>query len=170
MQILDNLIMLKKQIINIIFSPLNRLMILSCSSQIASMFCKTIIKSIKSKSFSLKHMTTYGGMPSSHTVFIMSLLFGIALDKNYGWQSPLFAFAIVMSGIILTDTIKFRGTVDKLNEVLKTIVENSENLKKKIKLPKPVAHTGIEIIAGIIFAFFYTSIFYIFLYSIFPVQ
>ena len=38
---------------------LNRVMILSCSSQIMSMFVKALIKSVKNKKFSLKEMASY---------------------------------------------------------------------------------------------------------------
>ena len=117
MFIYENLQLILKQIINIIYSPLNRLLILACSSQIASMIAKVIIYSIRAKSFSFKNMATYWGMPSSHTVFITSFLFGTALDPNYGWQDPLFTFSLILSALVLIDTIRFRGTVDKLNNI-----------------------------------------------------
>jgi acid phosphatase family membrane protein YuiD len=170
MNISANFIMLKEQIYQILFSPFNRLLILACSSQIASMLVKMAIKFFKTRKFSIKEMVQYGGMPSSHTAFITSLAFGIALDKNYGWQHPLFAVIIVLSGLILADTIKLRGTIDKLNTFLSQAIEKDKELANKIKMPKMVAHTPAEVIAGVIFAFIYTFLFYLFLYDLFPVQ
>ena len=121
MHIYENLLMILKQLTLIIYSPLNRLLILACSSQLASMIAKFIITSIKTKSLSFKTMTSYGGMPSSHTVFVTSFAFGIALDPDYGWRHPLFAFSIIVSAIVLIDTIRFRGTLDRVNTILKKV-------------------------------------------------
>lgn len=168
MQITNNIQILIQQLINIIYSPLNRLLILACSSQIASMLTKAIISSIKNKKFSLKNMSKYGGMPSSHTVFVTSIIFGIAFDKNFGWQHPLLTFGIVISSVVLTDAVRLRGTVDKLNNTLKEVINNHDELKDKITLPKHIAHTPLEVVVGIGFAFVYTLFFYALFYSIFP--
>lgn len=168
MNIYENFIMLINQFYQIIYSPFNRLLILCCSSQIASMIAKVVISSIKNKKISFNNMADYGGMPSSHTAFITSFVFGIAFDPNFGWRHPFFAFSIVLSGIILADTIKLRGTIDKLNVVLKTIVNEDKSLKNSMKFPSYIAHTAAEVVGGIIFAFLYTLLFYLFLYDIFP--
>ncbi len=168
MNIYENFIMLINQFYQIIYSPFNRLLILCCSSQIASMIAKVVISSIKNKKISFKKMANYGGMPSSHTAFIMTFVFGVAFDPNFGWRHPFFAFSIVLSGIILADTIKLRGTIDKLNKILKLVVNKDKSLKDSVKFPDFIAHTASEVIGGIIFAFFYTLIFYLFLYNIFP--
>ncbi len=167
MNIHDNFIMLLGQLYQIIYSPFNRLLILACSSQIASMIAKVIINSIKTKKISFKNMANYGGMPSSHTVFITSLVFGVALDPNFGWRHPFFAFAIVLSAIILTDAIRLRGTIDKLNNILRIVVEKDKTLKDSIKFPAIIAHTTTEVIGGIIFALIYTFTFYFLFYNVF---
>ena len=92
----------------------NRVMILSCSSQIVSMLVKSLIKSVKNKKFSLKEMASYGGMPSSHTAFIVSATLGLGIE--YGWNSGVFGFAIVSALIVLVDAVKLRGTIDRVNE------------------------------------------------------
>ena len=112
-------------------------------------------------------MTSYGGMPSSHTVFVTSFAFGIALDPDYGWRHPLFAFSIIVSAIVLIDTIRFRGTLDRVNTILKKVVEKDKDLKESIKFPKHIAHTSSEVVGGLIFSFFYTVTFYLFFYQLF---
>lgn len=168
MNIMDNFIMLLGQLYQIIYSPFNRLLILACSSQVFSMIAKVIINAIKTKKISFNNMANYGGMPSSHTVFITSLVFGVAFDPCFGWKHPFFAFAIVLSAIILTDAIRLRGTIDKINNILKIVVEKDKSLKNSIKFPGVIAHTTAEVIGGIIFAFLYTIIFYLLFYNIFP--
>ncbi|MCK4799012.1 MAG: divergent PAP2 family protein [Spirochaetes bacterium] len=160
--------MILNQLALIIYSPLSRLLILACSSQIASMITKLIITSIRAKKISFEDMANYGGMPSSHTVFVTSFTFGIALDHNFGWNHPFFTLSLIISAIILIDTIRFRGTVDKLNDILKEVVEKDKELKQSIKFPKHIAHSASEVVGGIIFSFLYTITFYLFLYRIFP--
>lgn len=162
MDIYSNLHMLIGQIISIFDSRYNALIIIAVTSQIASMFTKVIIEAIKTKKLSFKTMSQYGGMPSSHTVFIMSFVFGMALDKRFGWKDPLLSFSIVVSAIVLIDTVRFRGTLDKLNKIVQ------EHLPaKNIKFPKFIAHTSAEVIGGVIFAFIYTFLFYLFFYNLF---
>ena len=168
MNIQENFIMILGQLYQVIYSPFNRLLILTCSSQIASMIAKLIITSIKMKKISFKNMVKYGGMPSSHTVFITTFVFGVAFDPGFGWQHPFFAFSIILSAIILIDTIRLRGTIDKLNNIIKIIVNKDKSIKEAIKFPALIAHTTPEVLGGIFFAFLYTIVFYLFLYNIFP--
>jgi len=166
MTILENFNMLITQIINFFSGFTNRVLILATTAQIFSMIVKVVINLIKNKKTSIKVMTTYGGMPSSHTVFAASFVFGIAFDPKYGWTSPFLTVGIVFAAIVLIDAIRFRGTVDKLNSCLKEIIEKDPKYSY-IKLPNYIAHTVPEIIAGIIFAFIYTFIFYLLFYNFF---
>jgi uncharacterized protein len=168
MDITNNLNIIMQQLQAVIYSPLSRLLILSCSSQIASMIAKLIITAVKAKKISVKTMAQYGGMPSSHTVFITSFVFGIAFEPSYGWNSPFFTFGVIVSSITLIDTIRFRGTVDRINDVLRKVIDNDKKLKESVDLPKSIAHTPAEVIGGIVFALLYTMLFYLLLYNVFP--
>jgi acid phosphatase family membrane protein YuiD len=149
------------------YSFLNRLLVLACSAQIGSMITKAVINSIKAKKITLKSMASYGGMPSSHTVFATSIVFGIALDKNYGFGHPLFAFGVIISSIIMMDAVRLRGTVDKLNDIIKGMSLKSNLSDSNIVFPKHISHTTKEVISGIIFSFLFTFVFYLFFYSVF---
>lgn len=137
----------------------NRVMILSCTSQIFSMLVKALIKSVKNKKFSLKEMASYGGMPSSHTAFIVSATLGLGIE--YGWASGVFGFAIVSALIVLVDAIKLRGTIDRINERSTYLAKDcpEEEIGKQ---PKHIAHKLSEVIGGIVFAVIYTFLFYLF--------
>lgn len=144
----------------------NRVMILGCTSQIFSMFVKALIKSIKNKKFSLKEMAGYGGMPSSHTAFIVSATLGLGIE--YGWDAGIFGFAIVSALIVLVDAIKLRGTIDTINKRSTYLAKDC--LEEEIgKQPKYIAHKLSEVIGGIIFAVIYTFLFYLFFYGFFNV-
>jgi uncharacterized protein len=168
MDITYNFSMLMEQLKTFIYySFLNRLLLLALSAQVASMITKAIINSVKAGKIVLKNMASYGGMPSSHTVFVMSIVFGIALDKNYGFSHPFFAFSVIVSSIIMMDAVRLRGTIDKLNSILHDLSDKVNEGQTKTVFPKFISHTTKEVISGIIFAFLYTFIFYMFFYSIF---
>jgi len=149
------------------YSALNRLLILSCSAQVASMLAKLLINSFKAKGLKADGIANYGGMPSSHTVFAMSFVFGVVLDKDLGFGSPFFVVALIFAAIMMMDAVRLRGAIDKIGDAVKSLVDEHPELKDKIKVPKHVAHTTAEVIGGLIFAFLYTFIFYLFLYSLF---
>ena len=86
MQIYENLNMLLKQLISIIYSPFNRLLILACSSQIASMIAKLhSIEKCKTKKIDPKKQKA---LPSSSShqptgIFRTLLNFGASsVDKG----------------------------------------------------------------------------------------
>ena len=148
----------------------NRILILCCSAHIFSMIFKLVLNSIKNKKFDPMSGFNYGGMPSSHTVFIMSFVFGIALDPDFGFNSAMLIFSIIVAAIILMDAIRLRGVIDKLNITLNDIIKMNPELKDKISMPRLVAHKTSEVIAGIIFAFVYTLLFYLLFYHIFSLK
>lgn len=150
------------------FMVTNKVLVLGLVTQVTSMFVKAIIKSIKNKKFSLKNMADYGGMPSSHTAFIISVALGIGIEAEVGWFHPSYAFVIIMVFIVLVDAIKLRGNIDSLNRVLSNIIDENPSLKEKITLPKQIAHTTPEVIGGIVYAFISTFFFYLFFDSFFP--
>ena len=142
----------------------NRVFWLAVTSQLASMIAKMIVVSIQNRKFSVMNMFIYGGMPSSHTVFVMSLVFGCIFDPKFGWAHPLTACVFVLSMIILSDAIRFRGAVDKINAEVQDL---SERVGISVNMPRFVAHKPSEVVAGVIFAFVYTLIFYLFFFGLF---
>lgn len=76
---------------------------------ISSQVIKLLTDSIRGN-FDLRNLfITYGGMPSSHTAFTLSLATLIGL--RIGFDSPLFAVAIIFSLIIINDALAFRNLV-----------------------------------------------------------
>ena len=142
----------------------NRVFWLAVTSQLASMIAKMIIVSIQNRKFSVMNMFIYGGMPSSHTAFVMALVFGCMLEPSIGWRHPLTACVFVLSMIILSDAIRFRGAVDKINAEVQDL---SERTGITVNMPRFVAHKPEEVVAGIIFAFIYTLLFYLFFGGLF---
>ncbi|MBU0457985.1 divergent PAP2 family protein [Patescibacteria group bacterium] len=90
-----------------------------------------------------------GGMPSSHSAFVMSLL--IVVGRKMGIESIEFAIALCFAGIVWYDAIAVRGTVSKHAKALNVMQEIHQ-------FSEEVGHTVLEVIAGIAFGAFVTGI------------
>ena len=73
---------------------------------ITSQAIKLLTDGIKGN-FDLKNMLmTYGGMPSSHTAFSVSITTLVGL--RLGFDNALFAVALVLTLIVIRDAVTFR--------------------------------------------------------------
>ena len=108
---------------------------------------KAIIESIKCKKLCLKRaFGGSGGIPSSHTTLITSIMLLIGLDNNF--KGELFGLAIVSLLIICYDSIGIRREVEKHSRLLNKVY--NQNYKEEM------GHNLYEVIAGIIFGIIVT--------------
>lgn len=104
-----------------------------------------------------------GGMPSSHTSFSTSLT--MMLGLNIGFDSPLFAIAIVFTFIVSYDAMGLRMESGKQAEAINKIVNDTltkKERKKYKKLKEKLGHKPLEVLMGILFgitsALFFTNV------------
>lgn len=90
-----------------------------------------------------------GGMPSSHSAFVTSLL--IIVYQKLGMESVEFAMAFVFAAIVWYDAMSVRRAVGQQAEIL-------NKLQRKEKLKIRLGHTFLEVIAGIAFGAVVTQI------------
>ncbi len=116
---------------------------------------KVIHTLIVDKRFNVWRFIGSGGMPSSHSSFVMALSTSIGL--NHGWDSTIFAVAIVMSLIVMYDAAGVRRAVGKqaiiINKMIEDFHKKRENREKKLteqRLKELVGHTPVEVFAGAI--------------------
>ncbi len=84
----------------------------------------------------------FGGMPSSHSAFVSSLL--IVVGTIDGMGSTTFAIASVFAGIVWYDAAFVRSQVGKQAKVL-NILRQLEEFSER------VGHSVAEVIGGIVF-------------------
>lgn len=100
--------------------------------------------------FDFRHLVSeYGGMPSSHTAFVISLATMIALKE--GIASSAFAISLIMALIVIRDAIGFRRTLGRQSKTLNHIVRELAEEKKKAhlpKLPEEIGHNPLEVLVG----------------------
>lgn len=90
-----------------------------------------------------------GGMPSSHSAFVTSLL--IIVERLSGVESVEFAIAFVFAAVVWYDALSLRREVGLQAEML-------NKLQQKQHFTERVGHSMKEVIAGIAFGTVVTHI------------
>jgi len=123
---------------------------------------KAIIKIRKGQSFHRGILISYGGMPSTHTAFSLSVLILVFV---YEGLSASFAIAVVFSILMIRDALGIRIYMEEhskaINKLLKNLPPNyTEGLKTQ---EEHIGHTIPEILGGAIFSIALTVLLYLIL-------
>lgn len=106
---------------------------------------KIILALITDRKFDASRIMGTGGMPSSHSSFTMALSFSIG--KYHGFDSPLFAIALIFSFVTMYDAQGIRRAAGKHAEILNNLI-----LEHKMpdvgELKELLGHTPLEVAAG----------------------
>lgn len=103
-----------------------------------------------------------GGMPSSHSAFVISL--ALMVGATEGFHTASFAISVVLSAIVMYDASGVRHETgvqgQVLNEILQKVFVNGQPITD-MELKELVGHTKVEVAAGFViglltgFAFIY---------------
>jgi len=96
-----------------------------------------------------------GGMPSSHTAFVVALATNVGISS--GWDSIVFAISAVFAGVVMHDAAGVRRATGQQAEVLNKIIidiYNKEKFKPE-KLKELIGHSPLEILAGSVIGIFF---------------
>lgn len=109
---------------------------------------KVILTLITDRRLNLYRMIGSGGMPSSHSSFVMGLSTAVGLVE--GFNTPSYAIALVLSLIVMYDASGVRRAVGMqailLNKIIEDMYENKPIDHKRLK--ELVGHTPVEVFAG----------------------
>jgi len=117
---------------------------------ITSQALKLLTDGIKGN-FDLKNMLiSYGGMPSSHTSFSVSIATLVGLRQ--GVDSALFAVALVFTLLVIRDATSFRNLLGRQAHIFNKYIDS---LPKKDKaglkrFREKMGHTYMEVLGGLI--------------------
>lgn len=143
----------------------NPIIVVGLASFLTAQIIKTVIYAIKFKTFNPERITGAGGMPSSHSALVISVM--IYTLRLYGMKSSEFAFAMLIAGIVIYDALsvrynaglhakelnKLRKIVDELDDEISQLSGGDEDpaideLVSQKQLQEFLGHTPIEVIAG----------------------
>ena len=90
-----------------------------------------------------------GGMPSSHTAFVVSLT--IMIGAQQGFATPLFAVVAAFATIVMYDATGVRRETGRqaevLNEILRSVFVDGKPISDD-DLKELVGHTKVEVAGG----------------------
>ena len=111
-------------------------------------FIKFIIEAVRHK-LRWASLLEYGGMPSAHTAFVVSLTTVIGLHE--GIDSAIFAVAVVFSMLIIRDAIGLRQFLSLHGRVLNMLIKDlPDDMEPKCppRLVEKVGHTPLQATVG----------------------
>ncbi len=126
----------------------NKIIIIAFIAWILNQSLKLILFYVTEKRWDIRRFVGAGGMPSTHSA--LSICVATTIGIKEGWESPLFALAIVIAFIIMADAAGVRRETGRQAKVLnKIILEFFKEIKLKDKrLKELVGHTPFEVIVG----------------------
>lgn len=110
---------------------------------------KVIIVLIHDKKLDFYRLIGSGGMPSSHSAFVVSLATGVGIKD--GIDSTVFAIAFVLAFVVMYDAAGVRRAAGEQAKILNQIVEKweTDDLETKgEKLKELLGHTPLEVFGG----------------------
>jgi acid phosphatase family membrane protein YuiD len=128
----------------------NQVLWVSLTAWFVAQALKVVHTLIVDKHFNIWKFIGSGGMPSSHSSFVVGLMTAVGLV--HGWDSSIFAIAFVFSLVVMYDAAGVRRAVGKQAVIINQIIEDWHTKKNKPlnenRLKELIGHTPVEVIAG----------------------
>ena len=110
---------------------------------------KVLLELVVNRRFDGKLFVTSGGMPSSHSSFVVAGT--TALGRLYGISSPLFALAVMLSAVVMYDACNVRRSAGDTAKLVNQLLEHveklaAENFADDLKII--MGHTPLQVAAG----------------------
>ena len=126
----------------------NKVLMTCLTSWFIAQVLKIVITFYYSKKIDVTRFIGSGGMPSSHTSFVMSL--ATAIGKIHGWNSSIFAIAIAFAFVVMYDAAGVRRAAGYQAKILNMIIDDLAHHKHlgNERLKELIGHTPKEVFAG----------------------
>lgn len=130
-------------------SYVHQVMVISFVAWFTAQTLKVVGGFIRDKRLDLRFFIRSGGMPSAHTALVTSLATSVGVLE--GFNSVLFAFAVVFAGIVMYDAAGVRQSVSKQSVILNRILQElMEKRPKDIQndVRELIGHTPFQVFTG----------------------
>lgn len=144
-----------------------QIIIISLCSMVFCQILKFILFSIKERKPVFKALVTTGGMPSSHTATVISLVVSLGLFQyaDSGTLDYSFAVALIFACIVIHDAMGVRLEASKHAQILNNLLKDEDKqtrielgFGKKGKLKELLGHKAFEVVGGIIVGLLFSVI------------
>ena len=129
----------------------NRILIAGCVAWLLSQIIKGIIHLIIHKRLVWERLLGDGGMPSSHSATVTAV--AVMTGLRCGWDSPVFAIAVILALIVMHDAMGVRQETGKQAKVINSMVELFNSMGRGELTPEEtlkefVGHTRGQVLVG----------------------
>lgn len=109
---------------------------------------KVILTLLAKRRFDIKRFVGSGGMPSSHSAFVVSM--ATSIGQVHGYNSVSFALSTAFALVVMYDAAGVRRAAGRQAAVLNDIIDMLQAKKglSEKKLKELIGHTPIEVIVG----------------------
>jgi len=138
-------------LLNFLIKIGNNKVLMACTTAwFIAQLLKIILTFYSTKKVDLTRLVGSGGMPSSHTAFVMAL--STSIGRIYGWESPTFAVSLCFALVVMYDAAGVRRAAGNQAKILNIIIEDITHNKplENEKLKELIGHTPKEVLAGAI--------------------
>ncbi len=127
----------------------NRVLLCAVLSWFIAQALKVVIHALVEKHWNWRRLVGSGGMPSSHTSFVVSLALMVGMTEGFG--SAIFATCFTLAAIVMYDATGVRRETGKqgqvINEILRNVFIDGQPISDD-NLKELVGHKPIEVAAG----------------------
>ena len=138
----------------------NQVLLIAVLSWAIAQGLKLIITFIQEKKWDFTKLFSAGGMPSSHSSFVMALTVGIGQVEGY--HTSLFAIAAVFSFIVMYDAAGVRWESGQQAAAINRIIHmlQDPDIKLERQLKEILGHTPLQVSMGAILGIIVATIFF----------
>lgn len=126
----------------------NKVLLACFTAWLIAQILKIILTFYSSKKIDLTRFVGSGGMPSSHTSFVMAL--STSIGRLNGWDSAIFAVSLCFAFVVMYDAAGVRRAAGNQAKILNIIIEDLAHNKPLAneRLKELIGHTPKEVLAG----------------------
>lgn len=121
---------------------------------------KFLFEWILRRDFDLRVLARSGGMPSSHSAMVTSLV--SAVGHRSGTHSDVFALSVIFAMIVMYDATGVRQAAGKQAKVLNQIIRElfTGQPVSDVELKELIGHTFVEVFVGALIGIGYTFLWF----------
>lgn len=131
----------------------NHILVSAVLAWAVAQLIKTMLAFYKTKELDLERLFGSGGMPSSHTSFVVAMATSAAMVE--GLDSSIFALAFILASVVMYDAAGVRQAAGQqarvLNRLMRQLRTEPTGVERELK--ELLGHTPLEVLAGAVLGF-----------------
>lgn len=131
----------------------NRILVCAALSWAVAQILKVLLSLLIHRRLDWRRAFGMGGMPSSHTALVVSLMAMTGVVEGVG--STAFALSFALTGVVIYDALGVRAETGKqgaaLNRILREVLIEGQPITEE-RFKELVGHTPLEVLGGVIVA------------------